>query len=173
MATSAAASLQLMKHQGNSSPSGGTLVGPSRSTQPQPQVPGHGIGDSDLTRAGAGMSRLTQNRAAAEPAAEEASGEAEQAGHAAGIGTGPVLPVQPPRRRVSFVNKLPPMARAPLRRPSGACGGEAQDGARATAEWVVAQAYVHSRHLLPLQHQVPMCKIYLRIYQCIIRFRSR
>ena len=56
-------------------------------------------------------------------------------------------PAQPPRRRVSFANRLPPAARTPLASGRGAGGAEAQDGARATAEWVAAQVY-----------PVPLCR---------------
>ena len=138
MAASAAASLHV-GHQRDRSPTGGALAGSRRDTQRQPPVTGQVRSDSDLARAGAGTGRLTKNSVAAEPA-EGASGNYQQPGHVNGIGMEAAPTVQPPRRRVSFANKLPAITQAPRRRSSGAGGGEARDGARVTAEWVAAQA---------------------------------
>ncbi len=91
--------------------------------------------------------------------AMEAPGEASEQDAAVRQGGGEdVQPAQPPRRRVSFANRLPSAARVPPTL-SRADGASARDDTRATAERVAAQVTAEAP-LLPCQISWSSAKLF-------------
>ena len=129
MSASAAASLRFGHADDNSSDdSEPPLRGPARQQQ---RVRGPALASPQLTferdHPAVGFTAMEAANAATRPSAS--------AQHAADED---VQVAQPPRRRVSFANRLPSAARKPPI-SSGADGAEAPDDARGTAEWVAAR----------------------------------
>ena len=138
MAASAAASLRFGV-QRDSLAAGGALTGSGGHTQILQPISDQAGVSSDPAPSGAAAYRLTRTSDAAEPFLAEGATEAQPMRHPADEEGKAASQVGAPRRRVSFANKLPAVARALPRRLSGGGSGEADDGARATAEWVATQ----------------------------------